>query len=62
MGEPIRFGIDDPLPLLYECGFRFVDVRSFDELALRYLGTYDRDRKMRFQSIVTTSVTPPTRE
>ncbi len=58
MGEPIRFGIDDPLPLLYECGFRSVDVRSFDEIALRYTGTYQRERKMRFQHVVLTSVTP----
>jgi hypothetical protein len=56
MGEPIRFGTDDPLPLLYACGFRWVDVRSFDELALRYTGTYERDRKMRFQSIVRAGV------
>ncbi len=58
MGEPLRFGTDDPLPLLYECGFRFVEQRSFDELALRYTGTYDRARKMRFQSVVLASVTP----
>ncbi len=61
MGEPIRFGTDDPLPLLYDCGFRWVDVRSFDELALRYTGTYVRDRKMRFQSLVRASVTSPPR-
>ena len=56
MGEPIRFGTDDVLPLLAECGFRDVDVRSFDELALRYTGTYERERKMRFQSVVVASV------
>lgn len=61
MGEPIRFGTDDVLPLLYECGFRDVDVRSFDELALRYLGDYERERKMRFQSVVLASVTPAAR-
>lgn len=61
MGEPIRFGTDDVLPLLYECGFRDVDLRSFDELALRYLGTYERARKMRFQSAVVASVTPQPR-
>jgi methyltransferase (TIGR00027 family) len=61
MGEPIRFGTDDPLPILYACGFRDVDVRSFDELALRYLGTYERERKMRFQSVVVASVTPQPR-
>lgn len=56
MGEPLRFGIDDPLPLLYECGFRSVEVTSFDELALRYTATYERDRKMRFQHVVRASV------
>jgi O-methyltransferase involved in polyketide biosynthesis len=61
MGEPIRFGIDDPLPLLCECGFRSVDVRSFDEIALTYTGTYERDRKMRFQSVVGASVSAPPR-
>jgi hypothetical protein len=61
MGEPIRFGTDDPLPLLVECGFRWVDVRSFDELALRYTGTYERERKMRFQSVVRASRIPPPR-
>jgi methyltransferase (TIGR00027 family) len=61
MGEPIRFGTDDPLPLLYECGFRFVDVRSFDELALAYTGTYERERKMRFQSVLLASVVAPPR-
>lgn len=58
MGEPLRFGIDDPLPLLYECGFRSVRVRSFDELALRYTGTYERSRKMRFQQLVVAGVGP----
>lgn len=61
MGEPLRFGTDDPLPLLVECGFRSVEVRSFDEIALRYTGTYERERKMRFQHLAIASVTPPPR-
>jgi methyltransferase (TIGR00027 family) len=56
MGEPLRFGTDDPLPLLYECGFRTVEVTSFDELALRYTATYERARKMRFQHVVVARV------
>jgi methyltransferase (TIGR00027 family) len=56
MGEPLRFGSDDPLPLLFEEGFRSVDVRTFDELALHYTGTYERSRKMRFQSLVVAGV------
>jgi methyltransferase (TIGR00027 family) len=58
MGEPLHFGTDDPLPLLFEEGFRQVTVTSFDELALRYTATYDRDRKMRFQSLVLATIAP----
>lgn len=61
MGEPLRFGTDDPLPLLYESGFRHVRSVTFDQLALTYTGTYDRDRKMRFQQLAVASVTPPRR-
>jgi methyltransferase (TIGR00027 family) len=60
LGEPLKFGIDDPLPLLFEEGFRKVRVVSFDEAALDLTGTYDRDRRWRFQSIVTASVAAPT--
>src|SRR5690606_2788714 len=34
LGEPIRWGTNDPLPLLYDCGFRRVLAVSFDEIAL----------------------------
>jgi methyltransferase (TIGR00027 family) len=61
MGEPLRFGTDDPLPLLYESGFRHVRSVTFDQLALTYTGTYDRDRKMRFQQLAVASVEPPRR-
>jgi methyltransferase (TIGR00027 family) len=56
IGEPIRWGTDDPLPLLYEEGFRRVQVTSFDEAALDLTGTYDRQRRWRFQSLVTARV------
>ena len=59
MGEPLRFGTNDILPILVAEGFRFVDVRSFDEIALRYTGTYDRARTMRFQLLAAASVAPP---
>jgi methyltransferase (TIGR00027 family) len=59
VGEPIRWGTDYPLPLLFEEGFRKVRVVSFDEAALELTGTYDRARKWRFQSIVTASVAAP---
>lgn len=51
LGEPMRFGIDDPTPLMAESGFRVLRTVSFDELALQYTGTYARDRFFRFQSI-----------
>jgi methyltransferase (TIGR00027 family) len=51
LGEPIRFGSDDILPLLFECGFRWVRSLDFNELALEYLGDYVRERQFRFQHI-----------
>ena len=56
MGEPIRFGTDDVLPLLHEVGFRRVRLSSFDELCLNLTGTYDRARKFRFQQLAVASV------
>lgn len=55
LGEPLRFGVDDVLPLLYEEGFRRVRVSSFDEACLDATGTYARDRKFRFQGLVVAS-------
>ncbi len=52
LGEPLRFGIDYPLPLLYEEGFRCVRSLTFDELCLDYTGTYARERAFRFQGVV----------
>ena len=34
LGEPLRFGVDDVLALLYEEGFRRVRTSSFDEACL----------------------------
>lgn len=51
MGEPLRFGINDVVPLLYDTGFRHVRTVSLDEACLTYTGTYERARKLRFQSI-----------
>lgn len=56
VGEPVRWGVDDPLPLLYEVGFRRVAVSSFDAAALDLTGTYDRERRWRFQAMSTASV------
>ena len=55
LGEPIQFGIDDPTPLMAECGYRFLRTVSFDELALEYTGTYARERFFRFQAIALAS-------
>ncbi len=55
LGEPMRFGIDDPTPLMAACGYRFLRTVSFDELALQYTGTYARERFFRFQSIALAS-------
>ncbi len=52
MGEPLRFGVNDVLPLLYEEGFRHVRTVSCDEACLTYTGTYARERKLRFQTLV----------
>ena len=58
LGEPMQSGIDDPTPLMAECGYRFLRTVSFDELALEYTGTYARERFFRFQSIALASVSP----
>jgi methyltransferase (TIGR00027 family) len=51
LGEPMRYGIDDPTPLMFESGYRLLRTVSFDELALQYTGTYERKRFFRFQAI-----------
>lgn len=55
LGEPLRFGVDYPLPLLFEEGFRRVRALTFDEACLDLTGTYDRARAFRFQGIVIAS-------
>jgi methyltransferase (TIGR00027 family) len=55
LGEPLRFGCDDMLPLLYEEGFRHVRLTSFDEACLGLTGTYERARKFRFQHLAVAS-------
>ncbi len=59
LGEPLRFGTNDILPLLSECGFRWVRVHDFNELALDFLGDYDRERQFRFQYLALASRTMP---
>ncbi|MBK8590086.1 MAG: SAM-dependent methyltransferase [Sandaracinaceae bacterium] len=51
-GEPMIWGVDHALPLLYELGFRHVRQDTFDEACLIHTGTYDRERKFRFQFLV----------
>jgi O-methyltransferase involved in polyketide biosynthesis len=57
LGERFVFGTNDPLPMLYEEGFRHVRSVSFDEITLSLTGTYDRERAFRFQRIVMASRT-----
>jgi methyltransferase (TIGR00027 family) len=59
VGEPLTFGVNDPLPLLYEAGFRYVEVVDFNEICLGLTGTYDRERQFRFQHIALASGTVP---
>ncbi len=59
LGEPIQYGSDDVLPLLYECGFRWVRSLDFNELALELLGDYKRDRQFRFQHVALAAVSKP---
>jgi methyltransferase (TIGR00027 family) len=59
LGEPLKFGIDHVLPLLYEEGFRRVRATDFDEACLELTGTYDRERKFRFQGLVLASRAAP---
>ncbi len=56
LGEPLRFGVDDALPLLFEEGYRKVRSRTFDELCLDSTGTYDRSRMFALQRVVLASV------
>lgn len=55
IGEPIRFGINDILPFLFEEGFRGIHTCSFDEAALELTGTYDRARMFRFPRLAVIS-------
>jgi methyltransferase (TIGR00027 family) len=57
LGEPVRFGINEPVDLLYREGFRHVRVIDFNEIALSLTGTYDRARTFRFQHIALASRT-----
>ncbi|MDB4954287.1 MAG: O-Methyltransferase involved in polyketide biosynthesis [Myxococcales bacterium] len=59
LGEPIRYGTDDVLPLLVDCGFRWVRSLDFNELALEMLGDYKRDRQFRFQHLALAAARTP---
>ncbi len=56
LGEPFLFGVNDAIPLLYETGYRKARITSFDEACLNLTGTYDRERRFRFQWLVGASV------
>lgn len=59
LGEPLRFGTDYILPLLYEEGFRFVRQLTFDQIGLAITGTYTREHEFRFQYVAVASRTAP---
>ncbi len=59
LGEPILFGSDDILPLLYECGFRWIRSRDFNELSVELMGDYKRERFFRFQHLALAAVRTP---
>jgi methyltransferase (TIGR00027 family) len=59
LGEPIIFGSNHIVPLLGDCGYRWIRQLSFDELAYEYLGDYAREREFRFQHMALASVTVP---
>ncbi len=59
VGEPMLFGLDDPVPLLQSCGFRHVRTVSFDEACLSLTGSYDRGCAFRFQNFVLASPDRP---
>jgi methyltransferase (TIGR00027 family) len=56
LAEPLTWGTNDVLPLLYDEGFRHVRTISFDEACLRLTKTYDRRRLFRFQHVAVASV------
>ncbi len=59
LGEPVRFGTNDAVALLYSAGFRHVRTLAFDEICLTYTGTWEFERAFRFQRIALASRTVP---
>ena len=57
LGEPVRYGTNDLLPLVYESGLKHLRTIRFDEACLSLTGTYDRRRRFRFQSMALASCT-----
>ena len=55
LGEPVVWGTNDVLPMLYEEGMRSVESASFDDLCPAITGTYERAREFRFQRIAVAS-------
>ena len=55
LGEPIRFGVDDPFRLLFECGLPHVRSTSFERICASYTGPWERERAFRFQHVAIAS-------
>lgn len=60
-GEPFLFGVNDPLPLLFQEGYRHVRTVSFDQACLSLTGTWERERAFRFQHMALASREAPAR-
>ena len=61
LGEPLLFGLDDPVPLFAAEGFRYLRTISFDQICLAHTGTYERARQFPLQRHVAAASrrTPP---
>jgi len=55
LGEPLLFGLDDPVPFFASEGFRHLRTISFDQICLAHTGTYERARQFRFQHVAAAS-------
>jgi methyltransferase (TIGR00027 family) len=56
VGEPFVFGTDDVIGLLHEVGLRSAKAVTFDDACLALTGTYDRERRFKFQGIAEAGV------
>ena len=58
-GEPMLFGMNHVLPVLFDTGYSFVVHHDFDELAANYLKQHVYSRMHKFQSVAVCAPRPP---